>query len=320
MVKKYMWGLLILALFISFGTPAYAQYTGKKVLFVDSYSVGYAWSDGTYEGVEATFKGTGIELKRFEMDTKRKRTKEEGEQAALNAKAMIEQWMPDVVIASDDNAARYLIQPYYKDAAVPFIFCGINWDASIFGLPYKNVTGMIEVALVPQALSLIKVHAKGSRIGYIAADVETARKDGQYYKSIFKLELNEKYIKTMDEWEKAFTQMQEETDIIIVGNSAGIDDWNNDRAKAFHIASAKVPTTTLHEHMAPFALVGLTKIPQEQGKWAAETALEIIDGVSPESIPVAQNKDGALYINMPIASKLGVLFSTSLLKTATIIN
>ena len=46
------------------------------------------------------------------------------------AKAEIDAFKPDVVIAADDNASKYLIEPYFKDAALPFVFCGVNWDAS----------------------------------------------------------------------------------------------------------------------------------------------------------------------------------------------
>ncbi len=79
---------------------------------------------------------------------------------------MIDSWQPDVVIASDDNASKYLIAPYYKGGDLPFVFCGLNWDASVYGFPAKNVTGMVEVAQIPQLLEVLKRHAKGDRESY----------------------------------------------------------------------------------------------------------------------------------------------------------
>ena len=152
----------------------------KKVMYIDSYHEGYAWSDGITNGVRTVLEGKNIELRIVRMDTKRNTGKNFIRQAAMTAKNAIGEFQPDVVIASDDNASKYLIKPFYKDASLPFVFCGINWDASMYGYPYKNVTGMIEVAPVPELLKYLKPYAKGNRIAYIAADVSTARKEGMY--------------------------------------------------------------------------------------------------------------------------------------------
>ncbi len=49
------------------------------------------------------------------MDTKRNTSEEFKQEAALKAKALIESSNPDVVIVSDDNAVKCLVQPYnYK--------------------------------------------------------------------------------------------------------------------------------------------------------------------------------------------------------------
>jgi len=61
------------------------------------------------------------------MDTKRRKTEQDKMAAALEAKALIESWQPDIVITADDNAAKFLVQPFYRDKDLPFVFCGINW-------------------------------------------------------------------------------------------------------------------------------------------------------------------------------------------------
>jgi hypothetical protein len=82
-------------------------------------------------------KESGIELKVFRMDTKRNADEAFKKDAALKAKAEIEAFKPDVVIASDDNASKFLIEPYYKNASLPFVFCGVNWDEKCTGFPVK---------------------------------------------------------------------------------------------------------------------------------------------------------------------------------------
>ena len=44
---------------------------GKKIFFINSYHSGYAWSDGIGKGIKDILNGTGIELKTYDMDTKR---------------------------------------------------------------------------------------------------------------------------------------------------------------------------------------------------------------------------------------------------------
>jgi ABC-type uncharacterized transport system substrate-binding protein len=69
----------------------------------------------------------------------------------------------------------------------------------------------------------------------------------------------------------------------------------------------------------PFALIGFTKVPQEQGEWSANTALEIIAGKSPKDIPVVTNKKAKVYLNMRLAKKFGIKFPIELIERATFV-
>jgi hypothetical protein len=101
------------------------------------------------------------------MDTKRHSDESFKIEAAKQAKAEIESVKPDVVIAADDNASKYLVAEYYKDAVIPFVFCGVNWDAAVYGYPYNNATGMVEVTPVPQLVDQLQKVAKGNRVGFL---------------------------------------------------------------------------------------------------------------------------------------------------------
>src|SRR5688500_18848303 len=100
----------------------YAQdFSGKKILFVEAYHEGYEWSDGLTDGVRRVLDKTNVEWRIHRMDTKRNDNVEFFKPAGLDAKKAIEEYKPDVVIASDDNASRYTMVPYFKDAALPFV-------------------------------------------------------------------------------------------------------------------------------------------------------------------------------------------------------
>ena len=62
-----------------------------------------------------------------------------------------------------------------------------------------------------------------------------------------------------------------------------------------------------------------TKVEEEQGRWAAQAALRIIDGVPPAHIPLVKTREGRLIPNLRIAERLGAVFPPALLRKARII-
>jgi ABC-type uncharacterized transport system substrate-binding protein len=303
--------LLLIGVFMAVAESARAEapnYSGKKILFINSYHEGYPWSDGIYRAIESTIRGTGIQLSQFEMDTKRHPSEQAIKMAAESARAMIGRFKPDVVIASDDNASKYLIAPFYKNAPMPIVFCGVNWDASDYGFPTENITGMIEVQLIDQILATLKKYARGDRIGFIKGDDLSARKEALFYEKRFKLELDKRLVTDFSQWKNAYLDLQEKSDMILVGNSASVVNWDPVAAKRFVETHTKVPTGNWDKWMKDYALVTFATVPAEQGQWAARTALKILTGTRPGAIPVVTNKKAEIYRNMRIAKKLKIVF------------
>jgi len=299
-------------------SPAQAQ-SGKKVLYVNSYHEGYEWSDGMEAGAKSVLAPAGVTLTFLRMDTKRHQDEAFRKQAALDAKAAIEAQKPDLVILGDDPAVKYLLVPYFKDAAIPFVFCGVNWEAGKYGLPFKNATGMVEVALVKELLENMKEYAKGPRIGFLTVDSETERIELPFLKKAMGLNFTqEKLVKTMADWKDTFAKMQTETDMILLGNVAGIVDWNEADAEAFAKANAKVIVGGTYDFLMPFTMLGFTKVAEEQGQWAGKTALEILKGKPAGSIAIAANKQAKILINPALAAKAGVVFKPDLVRNAKV--
>ncbi|MEN9849014.1 MAG: hypothetical protein RL368_1754 [Pseudomonadota bacterium] len=308
--------LLCLISFPSFAEPALV---GKKVLYVSSYENTYEWSAGIARAIEDEFANTGVQLRHFYMDTKNHPAEAEKQAAALKAKVMIEEFKPDVVITSDDDAAKYLIVPYYKNSSLPFVFCGVNWDASQYGFPTANVTGMLEVDLADQLVKLLRDYAHGDRLGFIGLDGLSERKEATFYKSHLHLNLQKTYfVKTLTEFEQAFNEAQNEVDMLIIANLKGVHGFELEKAIGFVENKVRIPTgTTLHQSLAHLSLLSLVKLSSEQGKWVAQTALKILNGASPSDFPIAKNKEGKLILNTWMAVQLGVKFKPALLKLGT---
>ncbi|MFH1397905.1 MAG: ABC transporter substrate binding protein [Candidatus Omnitrophota bacterium] len=315
-IRKWSGLGLVIAVLMCVSVSWAAQ---KKVLFIDAYHEGYAWSDGEVQGAKDTI-GNKAEFKVIRMDTKRNGSEDFKKQAALQVKAVIESYKPDVVIAADDNPSKYVIVPYYKDSNIPFVFIGVNWDASSYGFPWPNVTGVLEVSVVKPLIEMMRTYAKGDRLGFIGKDNETDRKEADNWTKKYGVALNTRFVNTFEEWKAAYKELNDQCDMLFVVNNAGIKDWNDAEAKAFVREVTKIPTSSSHDFIAPFVLIDYAKLAEEQGEIGAEIALQILNGKSPKDIPVTNNKKGQTYVNLPIAKKLGIKFTPQFLRSCKVIN
>ena len=285
-----------------------------KCLFVSSYHQGYAWSDGVELGLRRTLEEKCV-LRQFDMDTKRRKEIHQIKAAALEAKQLIETWRPDVVITADDHAARHLIQPYFRDSAVPFVFCGVNWTVKEYGFPYTNVTGMIEVAPVKAMIAEAKALVPGAaRVLYLGANTTTERKNAARLRDAAEahgLSFEAQFASSLGSWVDAYEYAQD-FDFVIIGSNAGINDWAWEDAVAAIEPLTRRLTVTSHKWMMPVSMLGMTKVAEEQGEWAGKVALQILDGVAPDSIPVIANRKWDLYLNMGLIERSPVKLPSQL--------
>jgi ABC-type uncharacterized transport system substrate-binding protein len=270
-----------------------------KCVYISSYHNGYAWSDGVERGLLKTLDGK-CEITVFNMNTKYFKDEKSIKNAALEAKQLIDQTQPDVVIASDDNASKYLIVPYYKDATIPFVFCGVNWTVEQYGYPFSNVTGMIEVAAVEQMLDkAAAIIGQITRAYYIGADTLTEKKNLRRFQTAAaakNIKIDSRLVSTMKQWIAAYEDAQQ-ADLIIMGSYAGTGDWDEAAVLAAIKPITKTLSTTNHGWMMPFTMFGMTKIPEEQGEWAGKLAIEILRGTKPSAIPIIPNRKFNLIVN-----------------------
>jgi len=293
----------------------------KKILYIDSYHEGYIWSADITAGIKSVLKGRDdVVLRVFRMDTKRNQSEDFKKSAALKAKDLIESWKPDIVITSDDNAAKYLIVPYFKGADLPFVFCGLNWDATTYGFPSSNVTGMIEVALFEATLNALKTYAKGNRIGYLASDTVSERKELENIVRLFQTDFDVRFVKTFEELKRAFLDLQKKTDMVLIQECRSVKGFDHKAMIDFVRENTSVPTGAMQKYLIHYSLLTLSKIGEEQGEYAAKTALEILEGRSPSDLPVVSNKKAKTYLNMKLAKKLGIKFPLELIENAHLIS
>ncbi|MDX9702322.1 MAG: ABC transporter substrate binding protein [Candidatus Auribacterota bacterium] len=293
---------------------------GKKILLVDSYHPEYVQSMLILNEIEKFAQKEKIELQVVYLDEKHKKSDDLLRQAAINAKNIIDAWQPDVLIAADDPASQYVVSEYYRDVSLPVVFVGVNWNVSQYGYPYKNVTGQIEIEFLKELLSELRKYAKGTRLGFITGETLTDRKVCNYYENDLKIEFFKKvFVNDFEEWKTAYLDLQNTVSILLVRNNAGIAGWDDGEAQKFVLENTNIPTGSISQNMAPFVLINYSKVATEFGQYAVKTAYKILTGTPPSDIPISKNKQLQVYLNMPMAKKLNIVFPMNLIEQATFV-
>ena len=296
----------------------------KKILMINSYHKGYVWSDKLEEGVKSVLgSNADIALEIKYMDSKRNKSGDFISSKAAELKNYIEQSKPDLLIASDDNASKYLIKPYYKNHKIPVVFCGVNWTAKNYEYPYKNVTGMVEVSPIKLAFKYFNEFSgkkiEDAKFGHLEEDTISGRKNAENIERYLGIKLQKEYAKNYEEWKEKFRKLNDTADFITMGGNAEVENWDKDAAVKFVEEHTKAITATDLDWMILYSLFGFVKVPEEQGEWAAKTAIEILNGKAPSKIPIAFNQQGNLMLNMKIAKKLKIKIPYQLVTKAKVI-
>jgi len=278
-----------------------------RVFFLNSYHAGYGSSDEIMRGLQETLTNK-VALKVHFLDGKRQPTPEAIRSNAAVALDAIREFRPDVLVAADDDAVKYVVEPHFKHGPIPVVFCGVNWSCAQYGLPTTNVTGMIEVVPIEAAIREVQRHFSGiKKLVVLSEDSTSERSNRQLLDPLYRrLGLDPSYVLVSDfsAWKTAFVQANAEADIIYLPTNGAVRDWDKDVAVAWVRDYIRKPVITCDDFMMPYAVLGITKVAREQGDWAARTALGILAGKPPASLALATNALTRLFLNAPLAERL----------------
>jgi len=295
----------------------------KKVVYVNSYHPGHPSSDEIMESVLMSFPADSFEVNYFIMDTKRNPSEEYIQERAAQISDSIKNLKPDILIVSDDNAVKYLVNPYFAGTDLPVVFCGVNVSASQYNLPAGQVTGMLEILPLAELLELTRSYYPGmSDLLILTENTTTSRKQQQMLDTLFdRLELNVSYemINDFESWKLAFITAADSYDAIYMPTNGAILGWDDDEAVRHVKEYIKVPLLTCEDFMMPYVVLGVTKIASEHGTWAASTAKRILLGNLPSDIPVTRNQQSVTWLNSSLADQIGFHPDSSLVKQAKMV-
>ena len=294
----------------------------KSILYINSYHEGYGSSDDIARGIFETLEGKEIDLEVIYMDTKRNLEPEYIERISRQIADSIKLKSPDLIIASDDNAVAYVVSAYLKDVPTPVVYCGVNWTADQYDLPESHITGMLEVLPFEQGIELTKTfHPEIQNVYVLSENSNSEQKNIEYIAEIcdaLDLDLHYKLVEDFDAWKEGFLEGNESSDLVYIPTNGAISDWDEEQAINFIKENIKKPVMSCDDFMMPYCVFGLTKVQSEQGVWAAETAISILDGKDPASIPQAKNKQTQIWFNPTLADIINIKPDKEFLEKSTV--
>lgn len=290
--------------------------TKKKIVYVNSYHRGHPPSDQITSGLMENLPADSFEIIAYFMDTKRNSSQDYIKNKAAALLDSIKEAKPDLLVASDDNAVKYLLEPHFQNVAMPVVFCGVNWSAEQYKLSDQNITGILELLPVAELLLTMKSHDPSiQKLLVLNENTTTSRKTKQLLDTLFNrigISATHELVDDFAGWKTAFIEGNQSQDIIYLQTNAAIKNWNHAEALKIIDQYIKVPLVTCEDFMMPYSVFGMTQVSREQGIWAAETAKKILRGTSPSKIPVSKNHMVSTWLNQDLAEKVGFQPDSSL--------
>jgi len=281
----------------------------RHVLYINSYHRGYAPSDSILAGLGRGLSARAdVELDTFYMDLKRLQDEPSIIRMTEAALSAINRVKPDVLIVSDDNAVKYLVAPHFRKGPLPVVFCGVNWSSEPYGLPTETVTGMVEVLPIEETVKTLRVYYPQLRkVIVISENSMTERKSMRYTDELYRalgFVVRTVLVDNFNQWKRAFLTANANDDAIFLPTNGAIQGWDDAEAADFVFRNIKKPVFTCDDFMMRFCVFGLTKVASEQGEWAAQTALRILNGEAPGSIPSVTNVRIRALWNAALAERI----------------
>lgn len=274
------------------------QVHAETCFYINSYHNGYDWGDRIQEQFATEMQGT-CKISYHYLNAKNEpanKLKNKGVEIAN----LIALEQPDIVIAADDAASNYIVNPFLKNGRIPVVFVGINWDPRPYGYPMDNATGMTEVWPIEDMFSIIRHATNGlKQLAVVTSNDALEKRDVEEIKKTCDrdaITVSPYFVNNFSEWKKAIVDAQN-ADSIYLGTNQGIRDWDEAAAINWLIEHNKRFSFAGHDFMRPYAMFTLSKSPEEFGHWAALVTKAILKGDQPWQIPVIPNHKFLPYYN-----------------------
>lgn len=312
----------------------------KKVLVLHSYGPDFVWVQNLNKGIvkgldeERFYDGRNTTIDYFYMDTKRKASESWKKQVSEEAINAIRKMRPDVVIATDDNAQKYVVAKFL-DSSIPFIFAGVNADPASYGYidsmerPGHNVTGSIERERFEQSIRFLRrlqpnvrkiaVLCDGSPTGKaVVGRVKTVAPSADVSISA-SLQTDD-----FDEWKQFVLDQQKKADALLVVLYHTLKDKQGRNISPDTVLN----WTVKNNHLPDFGfwawavsgglLCSEAISGYQQGYYVGTISAYVLRGQSPKEFAVGMPQRGEPCVNLARARMLGIQIPPDMEKSATL--
>jgi len=318
-----------------------------KILVIHSYHESWTWNQdiqaGIVEGLyrEGYQQDVEYELETFYMDTKVTYTTiEQIQERAALALDLIDEFDPDIVFVNDDNALKYVAVAYattHSESALPFVFCGINVDPSIYEPveslkhPGGTITGTLERFPYGEAFALARRLAPDAGSIVLLADSSTSSTAViDNFNATYLNVVNDSPLEiigpiqlgTFDEWKAAVNEYQTRADFIGIITYHQLRDENGDVVPAQEVVDWTVSNSDLPEvgfitfHAEDGFLSAAGVDGYKTGIYTGVIGGEILSGADPGEIPIVDPHAVEIAFNLCRADMLGITIPTAELAAA----
>jgi ABC-type uncharacterized transport system substrate-binding protein len=303
-----------------------------RILHIMSYHSPWRWTDSQLEGFKAGLGDIPAEFKVFQMDSKRNSDPGALERKAREARALIEEWRPDLVYTTDDDVQAYVVK-HYVGSDIPFVFSGVNKPPATYGFEGSpNVTGVLEQEHFVESVKLLQAIVPGTKKLAVVFDEapmwpQVQQRMRERLQQLPGVEFAFwDTIRTFEEYKQKVVEYQTRADAIAL---IGVFNFKDKDGRNVPYEDV-LRWTAEHSKLPDFSywidrvhygtLASVTVSEREQGLAAGRIARAILaDGKSPSSIPMVPTVKGVPVISLARASRLGIKVKSGLLLSAEVI-
>lgn len=315
-MQNLKFAITILLLLVT--VPCHAGTDRKQVLYINSYQNGYEWSDNILEGIRQTLRKSRytVDLQVEYMDAK----KHPGPENRALLKQLFTQKFHktdfDTVICSDNDAFRFMLDNHnelFPD--VPVVFCGVN-DLQMADLDNQPLfTGVVEKLDIQGNMEIALDFDPGKKRAVVIADPSLTAQaiSAQIRKSIpaFKDRLEFEFWDdlSLDQMVKRVRTLPDDTFLFFVPFYVENQGRFLSAAEVINTLyrNASVPIYGAWNFLLDHGIVGGRLLSgQDHGAQAAKMVLEILDGKTPRSIPLATTQPTPPTFDWEVLTRFGL--------------
>lgn len=271
----------------------------QTVAYINSYHKEYPWSESIFNAFKDELPSS-VKVVEFHMDSKRIKSPKALKSKAAAIAKQLQTIKPNVIAAVDDNASKYIIQPYYRDAKTPVVFAGINIGPEAYGYPYKNVTGIIEADDTGKYVKLQSLYYKNRELVFIFTNTTTGKRKLTAHNKKYGTKYTTYLAKTLSSLNGFIKTFDVKQTFFVLDNLAGIEGFSPDAMKRLVKNKKGAIFASISDSNVAFSHLIYENNAIEQGREMALMAKKILAGRSTYDLPIKYSELFDFTINIKL--------------------